>query len=454
MVLEWTGWLVRSVCARCLRILCQGHPHWKSPCGCRRWCASLAQSTSSHWPLRRDSAENSLRVDDVLVEVYRILLRWSASLRALIRTWWHNLCVLRARKKVCRSGIAVDEYFEYLESDRIPQKPWEWDESCRLTRWASGALCAVPWRCPGDRPSRDGQESKELPKAFLQLKNSDYQKTCEVIWPEVITTSKSVAAILKELRPEVQFWSQARKGNGDWYPVTLTGWLHRASTMGALEQSGWMANFGRTYHHFWGGTGRWFVFGPWFRLGTRIVRSVWMTMEPCEVAGSSALWRRWLVLLRWILLSKMQVLAVAKCDLDLWFIGSFHDRIGTLGHYVETGQLGLSCSPCCDILCGVNFVKYMSLYKPDFTISIISPWIFNVKKRVYAGLDSLSLISLARRLSSKVNKVLRWASSRCLVTCCIERSSPWQIFQIIQLLVRSWNWHAEMWNTEMLNMQG
>ena len=76
----WNGQVVRSVCARCLRILCQGHPHWKSPCGCRRWCASLAQSTSSHWPLRRDLAENSLRVDDALTFwSNRSLLRRSAN---------------------------------------------------------------------------------------------------------------------------------------------------------------------------------------------------------------------------------------------------------------------------------------------------------------------------------------------------------------------------------------
>ena len=76
----WNGQVVRSVCARCLRILCQGHPHWKSPCGCRRWCASLTQSTSSDWPLRRDLAENSLRVDDALtLWSNRSLLRRSAN---------------------------------------------------------------------------------------------------------------------------------------------------------------------------------------------------------------------------------------------------------------------------------------------------------------------------------------------------------------------------------------
>ena len=49
-------------------------------------------------------------------------------------------------------------------------------------------------------------------------------------------------------------------------------------------------------------------------------------MEPREVAGSSALWRRWLVLLRWILLSRMQVETCCSVPLQN---GSFHDRIGT-----------------------------------------------------------------------------------------------------------------------------
>lgn len=157
-----------------------------------------------------------------------------------------------------------------------------------------------------------------------------------LFWPKVITTSKSVAAILKELRPEVQFSSisQVRKGNGDWYRaypwqagcIVLPQWeplsnLDEWLTLGGIiitseeEPEGDLcSDLGKTT-----------------RIGLEFWKC-WMTMEPCEVAGSSALWRRWLVLLRWILLSKMQVeTPQCRCKMD-----RFNDRIGSrLGH-VET----------------------------------------------------------------------------------------------------------------------
>ena len=216
-----------------------------------------------------------------------------------------------------------------------------------VARWASGALCAVPWRCTGDRPSRDGQEPKELLKAFLESWRILIKTICEVFssgvffwlfWPKVITTSKSVAAILKELRPEVQLSSisQVRKGNGDWYRaypwqagcIVLPQWeplsnLDEWLTLGGIiitseeEPEGDLcSDLGKTTRigHRFGNVGwRW-----------RLVR--WLALQHCGGDG----WSYW----DGYYFRRCRWKRAAQCRCNLWIV-SWQNR-NTLG-YVETG---------------------------------------------------------------------------------------------------------------------
>lgn len=246
--------------------------------------------------------------------------------------------------------------------------------------------------------------------------------------------------------------NQVRKGNGDWsdwYPwqagcIVLPQWeplsnLDEWLTLGGIiitseeEPEGDLCSdlgkFPTRIGHRFGNVGwRW-----------SLVR--WLALQHCGGDGWSYWDGYYFRRCRWKHLS-----AVAICGSFQW-----QNRItfGTLLKLVETlivmqvllrqslwGQLSL--------IIVWNILKY------DFCKSLTLQFqIFSASVFFFAGLDSLSLISLARRLSSKVNKVRSVELRRFGVMCCIERSSPWQIFQIIQLLVPELNWQ----NAEKLNMK-
>lgn len=212
-----------------------------------------------------------------------------------------------------------------------------------VARWASGALCAVPWRCTGDRPSRDGPGAQGTSKSFpsVEFWSKQFVKfSVREFFFDFFDLRLS--PLQNQLQLSLRSWdrrcsaeiNQVRKGNGDWsdwYPwqagcIVLPQWeplsnLDEWLTLGGIiitseeEPEGDLcSDLGKTTRigHRFGNVGwRW-----------SLVR--WLALQHCGGDGWSYWDGYYFRRCRWKHLS-----AVAIC-------GSFHDRIGTRWDIVET----------------------------------------------------------------------------------------------------------------------